>query len=118
VLLHLKPGIWQNKSPNEILRFFKIALPSTYAILGNQVEAVSGGYSSAQVTLDYFLSSEDHKNLLLGIGELFNEQDQIGVGYYNDRSKKHEDYWVVYTTAIGDASLKKKNKKKNRYKKA
>lgn len=105
-----------NKSANEILRFFKVALPSTYSVIGNQVEAVSGGYSSAEVTLDYFLSSEDHKNLILGIGELFNEQDQIGVGYYYDRSKKHEDYWVVYTTALVDNSLKKKNKRKVIYK--
>jgi uncharacterized protein YkwD len=105
-----------NKSPNEILRFFKIPIPEKYSKLGNQVEAVSGGYASAQVTLDYFLSSEDHKNLLLGIGELFNEQDQIGVGYYNDRSKKHEDYWVVYTTSLGDSSIKKKNSNKMGFK--
>jgi hypothetical protein len=105
-----------NKSPNEILRFFKVDLPSTYPIHGNQVEAVSGGYGSAQVTLDYFLSSEEHKNLLLGIGEHFNKQDQIGVGYYYDRSKKHEDYWVVYTTEIDDGSLKKNNSNKIKYK--
>lgn len=97
-----------NKSPNELLRIFQIPLPNKYSILGNQVEAVSGGFSAPQVTFDYFLSSEDHKNLILGIGELFKEQDQIGVGYYYDRSKKHEDYWVVYTTALrkNDEELK------------
>lgn len=93
-----------NKSPNEVLRKRGVKLPNNYSIIGNQVEAISGGVTTAQEAFDYFLTSEDHKDLVIGKGKLFQKQDQIGVGYYYDPTKKHEYYWVVYTISSSDSA--------------
>ena len=85
-------------SPNQFLRTQGFALPALYEIVGNQVEAVSGGMETAQETFDYFMTSIEHKKHLLGENDFYMAQNQIGVGFYEDVSKKYEQYWVVYIT--------------------
>lgn len=97
-----------NTSPNELLSAEGIELPHNYAILGNQVEAVQGGADSSKEAFENFLTSYYHKQHLLGENDFYAKQNQIGVGYYYDSSKKHEDYWVVYIT-----SLRQENEKNN-----
>lgn len=94
-------------SPNELLSKEGLQLPYTYAILGNQVEAVQGGAETAQEAFDNFLNSYYHKEHLLGENNFYNKQTQIGVGYINDKSTLHEDFWVVYITALRSEDDKK-----------
>ena len=89
-------------SPNELLAKAGIELPYSYNKIGNQVEAVSGGMRTSQESFDHFMSSEIHKTHLLGEHDFYQKQDQIGVGHYIDKSKKHVDYWVVYITSLRD----------------
>jgi len=87
-----------NTSPNQFLRAQGFQLPILYEVIGNQVEAVSGGKTTPQETFDYFMTSSEHKKHLLGENDFYRSQNQIAVGFYEDKSKKYEQYWVVYIT--------------------
>lgn len=102
-------------TPNEWLRNFGIQLSATYQVLGNQVEAVSGGEESAVDTFNYFMTSPPHKAHLLGEKNFYLKQNQIGVGFYYDESKKHEFYWVVYITSLANKGEKAINMAKVKY---
>jgi len=97
-----------NITPNELIRRSGIKLPSAYDFLGNQVESVSGGTSFPIEAFDQFMNSPPHRKHLMGESELGLEQDQIGVGFYQDKQKKHEQYWVVYITALRSQNDKNK----------
>lgn len=90
----------ENISPNQHLKNNGIALPFKYPVIGNQVEAISGGKKTAPSTFDYFMTSEDHKAHLLGENSFYQEQNQIGVGFFYDKNSKHGYYWVVYITSL------------------
>lgn len=90
----------ENKTPNEHLKSFGVELPQHYEILGNQVEAVSGGIKTAKDSFNFFMSSEDHKEHLLGENDFYFQQRHIGVGFFQDLKKAHEYYWVVYITSL------------------
>lgn len=89
-----------NITPNELLRQSGVVLPSAYDYLGNQVESISGGAKRPIEAFAQFMKSSAHKEHLMGEGALGLQQDQIGVGYFQDKKKLHEDYWVVYITAF------------------
>ena len=89
-----------HSSPNELLTAAGIELPRLYEIIGNQVEAVSGGKDNAQDAFNYFMTSIDHKEHLMGENEFYLKQNNIGVGHYYDIGAQHMEYWVVYITAL------------------
>jgi uncharacterized protein YkwD len=93
-----------NTSPNELLKNNGIVLPLYYAKIGNQVESVLGGMQTAEESYQLFMTSETHKKHLLGENNFYQQQTQIGVGYYFDKKTKHMDYWVVYITALKNDS--------------
>ncbi len=91
-------NIWHHAgrmSPNQLLRHHGYKLPKTYSLLGNQVEALAGGTDDHNEVFADFLTSEPHKNLLLGIDDFFQLQDQIGAAYIYNADTEHESYWVV-----------------------
>jgi uncharacterized protein YkwD len=90
----------EHTTPNQLLRSGNIQLPKIYPILGNQVEAVMGGVSTAQESFDIFMTSPDHKAHLLGEGDFLQDQDQIGVAYFYDKDTQYEHYWVIYITRV------------------
>ncbi|MCF6319238.1 MAG: CAP domain-containing protein [Proteobacteria bacterium] len=101
----------ENTTPNELLSENGFFLPASYSILGNQVEAVSGGKKSPAEMFSYFMTSPNHKAHLLGENSFFKTQHQIGVGYYSDINSDHVDYWVVYIASLKEPSENNNNLK-------
>lgn len=89
-----------HSSPNQLLTAAGVELPTSYEIIGNQVEAVSGGKESPQEAFEYFMSSTNHKEHLMGENDFYLEQNQIGVAHYYDIGTRHMEYWVVYITSF------------------
>lgn len=83
---------------NEFLKQQGIKLPLGYQILGNQVEAIQGGMENAKEAFDYFMTSNSHKEHILGENTFYQKQKHIGVGFYKDLNTKYEYYVVVYIT--------------------
>ncbi|TPH12797.1 CAP domain-containing protein [Litorilituus lipolyticus] len=87
-------------SPNALLREHNYKLPDYYGtdFNSNQVEAVAGGYSSAEEVWSSFKDSEAHRVHLLGEHKFYAEQDELGVALIEEWSSPHVEYWVVYLT--------------------
>lgn len=86
-------------SPNQRLRDAGYALPVYYSnVMSNQVEAIAGGYSSAEDVWYAFKHSHSHRQHLLGEHPFYQEQDELGVAFLKDKSTPHVEYWVVYLT--------------------
>ena len=87
-------------SPNSRLRDAGYKLPIHYGAdsFSNQVEAIAGGYSSAEDVWDAFKRSQVHRTHLLGEHEFYVEQDEIGVAFIKEWQSPHVEYWVVYLT--------------------
>lgn len=84
-------------SPNARLEAAGYKLPHKYGTaFGNQVESIAGGYSNAKSVWEAFKASDGHRSHLLGLIPFFEEQDEIGVGFYKKNDSPHEEYWVVY----------------------
>jgi hypothetical protein len=90
---HNGPGGW----PDERLLSsgYNLYLPKGATSL-NHVEAILGGYSSAEDVLDSFKNSFHHRVHLFAEHSFFLQQDDIGVGYAYSWESPHVDYWVVY----------------------
>jgi uncharacterized protein YkwD len=84
-------------APNRRLRQAGYRLPLSYpGMFHNQVEAVSGGFSTAAEALQAFLDSRPHRTHLLAEHPFYAEQDEIAVGYARNPDSEHIDYWVVF----------------------
>ncbi len=82
--------------PNSLLRDAGYALPDSYGGGGsNSVEAIAAGYSNPEVVFRKLLNSSTHRAHLLGEGEFFRVQDQIGVAHAYNPDSDYEDYWVI-----------------------
>ncbi|OUS23880.1 hypothetical protein A9Q98_14555 [Thalassotalea sp. 42_200_T64] len=85
-------------SPNARLRSYGYKLPEYYGLLlSNQVEAITGGYTTAEVW-HAFKNSDTHRKHLLGELEFYLEQDGIGIAFLREWQTPHVEYWVVYLT--------------------
>ena len=74
--------------------------------MGNQVEAVAGGYPTPSSVWKAFKQSTAHRQHLLGELDFYREQQYIGVGFFKDNSTPHVEYWTVYLTkASSDAEV-------------
>ncbi len=87
-------------SPNDRLREAGYQLPNYYGseFNSNQVEAIAGGYESAEEVWRGFKSSTPHRTHLLAEHEFYQEQDEIGVALIKEWHSPHVEYWVVYLT--------------------
>lgn len=74
----------QDLTPNQILTNNGFRIASFYPPAGNQVEAVAAEVESPEDAIDYLVASNKHRDLILGNGEFFSRQSQIGVGFYKD----------------------------------
>lgn len=92
-------------SPNGRLREIGFPLPHYYSgLMGNQVEAIAGGYSTPNSVWKAFKHSTTHRQHLLGELDFYREQQYIGVGFYKDYSTPHVEYWAVYLTKASNDS--------------
>ncbi|MBY5991701.1 CAP domain-containing protein [Ferrimonas balearica] len=72
-------------------------LDKRYGIgMANQIEAVAGGIGDPEAMWEAFKDSFGHRRHLLGEHPLYQEQDEIAVGYYYDWDTPNVDHWVVY----------------------
>lgn len=86
-------------SPNSTLREAGFELPEYYGdAMSNQVEAIAGGYVSADSVWRAFKNSETHAKHLLGQIPFYQEQDEMGIAFLKDLSAPHVEYWVIYLT--------------------
>jgi uncharacterized protein YkwD len=87
-------------SPNARLRNANYKLPDYYgdSFNSNQVEAIAGGYSTAEEVWDAFKRSNDHRTHLLGEHDFYIEQDEIGAAFIKKWQSPHVEYWVIYLT--------------------
>ncbi|WP_245861621.1 CAP domain-containing protein [Arsukibacterium tuosuense] len=82
---------------NQRLRMLGYQLPPFYSgAIGNQVEAVAGGFSTAEDVWEAFKSSTAHRSHLLGELPFYQQQLHIGVGFHYKWSSPHVEYWTVY----------------------
>ncbi len=82
---------------NQRLRMIGYQLPPFYSgAIGNQVEAVAGGYSTAEEVWAAFKASNGHRSHLLGELPFYRQQLHIGVGFHYKWSSPHVEYWTVY----------------------
>ena len=92
-------------SPNGRLREIGFPLPHYYSgLMGNQVEAIAGGYSTPSSVWKAFKHSTAHRHHLLGELDFYREQQYIGVGFFKDNSAPHVEYWAVYLTKASSDS--------------
>ena len=92
-------------SPNSRIRNAGLILPDYYGdAMSNQVEALAGGYITADDVWHGLKKSTSHRQHLLGELPFYEEQDQIGIAFHKDYSTPHVEYWVVYLTKLADSS--------------
>lgn len=84
LLLNGKVG--ENDSPNRVLVQHGYRFPTFYPPTGNQVEAVAKNKTSAETALQYLTESNKHRDHVLGRGEFFSRQNELGVGYAENAS--------------------------------
>ncbi|MBT8062269.1 MAG: hypothetical protein KJO85_06255 [Gammaproteobacteria bacterium] len=69
-------------TPNEVVRETGFRFPVFYPPVGNQVQAVANEMDSPESAIEYLAESFEHRDLVLGDGEFFSRQTELGVGYY------------------------------------
>lgn len=70
------------RTPNQVVIEAGFRFASYYPPVGNQVQADAPDRATPEDAADYLSSSFHHRDLVLGYGEFFSRQTQIGVGYY------------------------------------
>lgn len=88
------PGL----TPNQILTKNGFRFASFYPPSGNQVEAVAKEAETPESAIGYLVDSYKHRDLVLGNGDFFSRQSEIGVGYY-----KNEQNQTQYVVLIAEA---------------
>jgi len=93
-------------SPNTRIRDAGLTLPDYYGdAMSNQVEALAGGYTTAEDVWYALKGSTSHRQHLLAELPFYQEQDQIGIAFYKVYSTPHVEYWAIYLTKLADSSL-------------
>lgn len=89
--------------PNYLVRQAGYVLPSYYGTEpdANNIEAIAGGYPTAEATWQGWMSSSGHRDHLLGLNSFWAEQIEYGVGYACDPTSPYRHYWVVITAKPG-----------------
>ncbi|MFC3194968.1 hypothetical protein ACFODZ_12020 [Marinicella sediminis] len=77
----LNGQIDEQHTPNQILIENGYRFASFYPPTGNQVEAVAKNMRSAEAVMTYLTQSNKHHDHVLGYGEFFSRQNELGVGY-------------------------------------
>ena len=91
---HINPD---GHGANYLVRKAGYVLPSYYPGDGNNLESISGGFTSAAAAWDDWMNSPEHKTHLLAEESFFATQTSFGVGYFADPASTYKYYWVVIT---------------------
>jgi len=89
--------------PNYLVLQAGYVLPSFYstALDANNIESIAAGYSTAEAAWQGWMSSDVHREHLLGLSSFFAEQIEYGIGYAYDPASPWDHYWVVITAKPG-----------------
>lgn len=71
-------------TPNQVLRDGGYRFATFYPPTGNQVEAVAKNQPDPQAAMAYLTAGNKHHDHVLGYGEFFSRQHELGVGYYEN----------------------------------
>ncbi len=82
-------------SPNQILIKSGFRMPNYYPVTGNQVEAVARDFNHADLAFQYLSQSGKHHDHVLGKGEFFGLQSELGIGFFAAKEATQHDQWVV-----------------------
>ena len=92
---------------NGRLRDEGVELPRYYGIgNANQVEALAGGQTTAEVVWQGFKDSKSHADHLLARNDFYLKQYLIGAAYIHAPNTAHDYYWAVYVAEEDNASIK------------
>lgn len=69
-------------TPNQFVIKQGFRFATFYPVTGNQVEAVAKDIVSPEQALKYLINSDKHHDHVLGKGDFFARQNQLGVGFY------------------------------------
>lgn len=91
--------------PNKMARDQGYPLPVSFPDNNNYIESIAAGnvYSTAAIPLnalivDAGVPSLGHRNHLLGIGEFYAANREIGVGHSLNLAAYYDNYWAVHIT--------------------
>lgn len=81
-------------TPNEVVREAGFRFPTFYPPVGNQVQAIANEMDSPESAFEYLAERFEHRDLILGDGEFFLRQSELGIGYYPD--EQGQGTYVVF----------------------
>lgn len=79
---------------NDYARAAGCKLPSDYGN-GNNIESLVAGVADAGGAYAALIGSPSHRKHLLGDGEFFRAQDQVGIALYSLPESPYTFYWVI-----------------------
>lgn len=79
--------------PNEMIVNSGIELPDYYPLKGNTTESIVAGTKDVQSAYNALVNSEGHNPHITG-KRFFENQNQCGVGFYEDKSSRYTYYFV------------------------
>jgi uncharacterized protein YkwD len=82
--------------PNYHVTVAGYALPGYYsnANESNNIESIAAGYATAVSAWNGWLASPGHRTHVLAESSFWQDQTNIGIGYYHDPSSPYNHYWV------------------------
>ena len=89
--------------PNYLVEHAGYLLPDYYdqSPIGNNIESIAAGYTSAAAVWEAWMGSEAHRVHLLGLTDFWEDQYEYGVGYAYVEGSPYGHYWVVLTALPG-----------------
>jgi len=83
--------------PNYLVLDAGYRLPDWYdhSDRANNIESIGGGFQDAASMWQAWLGSEYHRIHVLGNVSFYAEQEEVGIGYYEDENSPYGKYWVV-----------------------
>ena len=97
-------GAW----PNKMARDQGYVLPSTWSDDANNIESIAAGYSTTLAALNGLLIDEGvpslgHRRHLLGMGDFYGANREIGVGYGYSPTATYRWYWAIHAARTSTA---------------
>ena len=94
--------------PNKMARDHGYALPAGWEDDANYIESIAAGHPTALAALnalivDQGINPPGHRNHLLGIGDFYAGNREIGVGYAYNSGSTYRHYWTIHATRTDPA---------------
>ena len=85
--------------PNHRVEEAGYTLPTYYsqAADGNNIQALSGGWSTADDAWGALITSSGTRRQLLGEIDFYAKQIEYGIGHVYDPDSEYKHYWVIIT---------------------